>query len=61
MLVLSRKHGETIRIGNNVEIVVTQISPGKIRLGVAAPRHVVIRRGELKDQDHKAASSSERQ
>ena len=47
MLVLSRKTGETIQIGNDIEIVVTQIGHGKIRLGIQAPADVPIRRGEL--------------
>jgi carbon storage regulator len=47
MLVITRKHGETIRIGDDVEIVVTQVNRGKIRLGIAAPPEINIRRGEL--------------
>jgi carbon storage regulator CsrA len=47
MLVLSRKAGEKIRIGHNVELVVTQIGKGRVRLGIVAPENVHIRRSEL--------------
>ena len=47
MLVLSRKLGEKVVIGDNVEVTVTQISGGRVRLGISAPRDVRIRRTEL--------------
>ena len=47
MLVLSRKAGERLVIGEHVEITVTQIGKGRVRLGIAAPNDVHIRRGEL--------------
>ena len=47
MLVLSRKLGEKIYIGDNVCITVVDIDRGKIRLGIEAPRDVPIYRQEL--------------
>jgi len=47
VLVLTRKLGESIRIGDDVEIVVTDIGNGRIKLGIAAPRHVSVLRAEL--------------
>lgn len=47
MLVLSRKVGERIQIGNDVELVVLKSSSGRIQLGIDAPRDVPIRRHEL--------------
>lgn len=47
MLVLSRKLGEKIYIGENVCITVVDIDRGKIRLGIEAPRDVAIYRQEL--------------
>lgn len=47
MLVLSRKHNETIRIGDDVTITVTEIRGDKVRLGIAAPRSVPVHRGEI--------------
>jgi carbon storage regulator len=47
MLVLSRKTGEKIYIGDNICITVVDIDRGKIRLGIEAPRDVPIYRHEL--------------
>ena len=47
MLVLSRKLGEKICIGDNICITVVDIDRGKIRLGIDAPRDVPIFRQEL--------------
>lgn len=47
MLVLSRKIGETIRIGAEIDLVVLDVSRGRVKLGFAGPRNVEVRRGEL--------------
>lgn len=49
MLVLSRKIGETIRIGTEIDLVVLDVSRGRVKLGFAGPRDVQVRRGELAD------------
>jgi carbon storage regulator len=56
MLVLSRKLGEKIYIGDNICITVVDIDRGKIRLGIEAPRDVPIYRQELLplNQQHRA-------
>jgi carbon storage regulator len=47
MLVLSRKLGEKIIIGDNIVITVIDIDRGKIRLGIEAPRNIPVYRQEL--------------
>lgn len=47
MLVLSRKPGERIHIGNDVQITVVRIGPNNVRIGIEAPRDVNIVREEL--------------
>lgn len=47
MLVLTRKSGEAIRLGDDVVITVTHISRDRVKLGIEAPREVPILRGEL--------------
>ncbi|WP_153557515.1 carbon storage regulator [Roseimaritima sediminicola] len=51
MLVLSRKEGERLVIGDNVVITVNRISGNRITLGIEAPRDVRIVRGELQPKD----------
>ena len=47
MLVLSRKVGEKIVIGDNITVVVNRVSGNRISLGIEAPSDVRIIRGEL--------------
>lgn len=47
MLVLSRKLGEKILVGDDITITVVDIQPGKIRLGIEAPDDTPIMRSEL--------------
>ena len=49
MLVLSRKAGERVLIGDGVVVQVLEVTGGRIRLGVEAPAEVGIWRGELSD------------
>ncbi len=47
MLVLTRKHQETIRIGDNITITVLKTKGKTVRLGIEAPMEVPVIRGEL--------------
>lgn len=47
MLVLSRKAGQRIQIGENVFVTITAIKGNRITLGIEAPSEVAIRRSEL--------------
>ncbi|MDX9723643.1 MAG: carbon storage regulator CsrA [Myxococcota bacterium] len=47
MLTLTRKVGETIRIGDEIEIVVKEIRKNQVRIGIMAPRHVKVYREEI--------------
>ncbi len=47
MLVLSRKLGEKIVIGENITITVVDIDRGKVRLGIDAPKGLRIDRQEI--------------
>ncbi|MDR1485520.1 MAG: carbon storage regulator [Planctomycetaceae bacterium] len=48
MLVLSRKEGERIRIGEDVFVTVVHVAKDKVRIGVEAPFNTVILRDELR-------------
>lgn len=47
MLVLSRKVGEKILIGENVVITIVRITQGTVRIGVEAPREMAVIREEV--------------
>ena len=47
MLVLSRKLNQEITIGDNVTITVLKVKGNTVRLGIDAPRHIRVVRGEL--------------
>lgn len=50
MLVLSRKVGETIWIGEDVEIVISEVKGEQVKIGIRAPRSIDIVRGELRQE-----------
>ena len=47
MLTLTRSVGETIRIGDDIEIHVVEVRGGTVRLGFKAPREIAIHREEV--------------
>lgn len=49
MLVLSRRMGERIYIGDNVCVTVVKIGPNEVRIGIEAPSEAVVMRKELLD------------
>ena len=51
MLVLSRKSGQSVRVGNDVRIVIVRIEKGRVRIGIDAPGHVLVAREELDPLD----------
>jgi len=58
MLVLSRKPGQRIRIGRDVEVVVLKVSGNRIRLGITAPAEMPIRRDDITSSDERAAGGT---
>ncbi|MDG0978428.1 MAG: carbon storage regulator CsrA [Halieaceae bacterium] len=49
MLILTRKVGESITIGEDVTITVVASKGGQVRIGIDAPKNVSITRAELSD------------
>ena len=50
MLILSRRIGESLTIGDDIEITVTEIRGNQVRLGVVAPESQAILRKELREK-----------
>ena len=47
MLILTRKSGETITIGENIQIRVLGVKGGQVRIGIDAPREISVNREEV--------------
>ena len=50
MLVITRKKGESILIGDNIEISISKIEDGSVKLAINAPKEVTILRKELYEE-----------
>lgn len=57
MLVLTRRIGERLRIGSDIELVVLEVRGGDVRLGVTAPASVAIHREEIYLKIHNASAT----
>lgn len=47
MLILTRRVGETIKIGNNVAVTVLGVKGNQVRIGIEAPKDVAVHREEI--------------
>ena len=64
MLILTRKLGENIRIGDKIRITVLDVKGGQVKLGIDAPAHIAVHREEIyekiRDENRRASSVSPR-
>ena len=60
MLVLSRKMGESIHVGDSVTITVLGVARGQVKIGIDAPRELAVHREEIyrRIQDEKSRGES---
>jgi len=58
MLVLTRKPGEQIVIGNNIRITVVGVGPGRVKLGIEAPANVRVDRSEIFEKIQRESAES---
>ena len=56
MLVLSRKEGERIKLGDSIVITIVRVSGDKVRIGIEAPSDVIVLREELEPFECRAKS-----
>lgn len=61
MLILTRKSGESIRIGNNIVISILESSSRYLKIGIDAPKDVAVYRNEIYEKiqaENRAATAS---
>ena len=56
MLVLSRKQSQRIRLGDSIVITVVRVAGDKVRLGIEAPRDMLVLRDELEPHEAEAVT-----
>lgn len=47
MLILTRSVGKTIRIGDDIEIIILRVNGNQVRVGVSAPQYITVHRDEV--------------
>jgi carbon storage regulator len=62
MLILTRRVGEMLKIGDNVDVTILSVKGNQVRIGINAPKEVTVHREEIysrikEEQDHKPPSS----
>lgn len=50
MLIITRKKGESLMIGDDIEITISKIEDGSVKIGIEAPKNISILRKELYEQ-----------
>jgi carbon storage regulator len=63
MLILTRRVGETVMIGNEVTVTVLGVKGNQVRIGVSAPKDVAVHREEIyerikREEDHDSQSGT---
>ncbi len=57
MLVLTRRTGEAVCVGNSVQVSVLGVSGGQVRLGIKAPPEIEVDRQEVRERKQRAERS----
>ncbi len=60
MLVLTRKVGESLIIGDNIKITICAVNNSQIRVGIQAPKDIEIHREEIYEKIKKEKEGSEK-
>jgi len=59
MLILTRRVGETVMIGDDVTVTVLGVKGNQVRVGINAPRHVAVHREEIYERIKREQQSAE--
>lgn len=58
MLVVTRKRGQAIVIGDGIEVQVLRLGRDGVRIGITAPPHIAVHRREIRDQIREANATA---
>jgi carbon storage regulator len=58
MLIITRRRGEVLCIGEDIQIVIVNVDGMQVRLGITAPQEVSVDRQEIRDAKTRAAGGS---
>jgi carbon storage regulator len=57
MLILTRRAGEALRIGDEIEVTVMAVNGSQVRIGINAPRNIAVDREEIAERKHRDRES----
>ena len=60
MLILTRRAGEALRIGDEIEVTVMAVNGSQVRIGIKAPRNVAVDREEIAERKRRDREASRR-
>jgi carbon storage regulator len=60
MLILTRRVGETLKVGNDVDVTVLGVKGNQIRIGIKAPKNVAVHREEIFERIQREAELAQR-
>jgi carbon storage regulator len=58
MLILTRRAGEALRIGDDIEVTVMAVHGSQVRIGINAPRNIAVDREEIADRKRRDRESA---
>ncbi len=58
MLILTRRAGQALRIGDDIEVTVMAVNGSQVRIGISAPRQVAVDRGEIAERKRRERAAS---
>lgn len=58
MLILTRRQGESVKIGDNITVTVLGVNGSQVRIGIAAPKDVAVHREEVAERIKRDAEAA---
>ncbi len=59
MLILTRRTGEMLKIGDEIEVTVMAVNGNQVRIGIKAPKHIIVDREEISERRRREREGEE--